>query len=305
MRRRLLGAAVIAAVTLSVGSSPATAAGPAVCPTVIAHAGGKYHAPENTVDGINVVASQGARWIEVDVRWSKGDGTSNYPGWPVLMHDANTMKTTGTSLTVADTGLTALLKLDAANYSPKDGAPKWNTLPAFSGKDAEGRPNSPVPYAHEFLEAFNQRTVSGLLDVKVTPNRPQADLLMLYINRFPQLKPNLVYMGSPASVAAMRSWYPNDLTYWIIEYPPADTLRPASFLSQAKGYAVPASYKDLSSPAVTYWKSVGKTVAVWTSDSEEWDNQTNWKKVADYGANFLITNQAATATDYYAGYCST
>lgn len=55
---------------------------------VVGHRGNSRGAPENTLPAIRAAAAQGASAVEVDVQFTKD-------GVPVLMHDTDTLRTTG------------------------------------------------------------------------------------------------------------------------------------------------------------------------------------------------------------------
>jgi glycerophosphoryl diester phosphodiesterase len=301
MIKRALAASAAFFVALALaGTRPATADTPA-CPTVISHAAGRDLAPENTAKGIAMVTAAGARWVEMDVRWSKGDGTASYPGWPVLMHDPTVDRTTNGTGNVADMGLGNLTALLATDYAPATDptGPKWSTRAGFTGADSH------VPYAWDFLSATYNAGASALLDVKVTPNKVQADKLMEYVDRFPGMRSRIIYMGDAANIQAMRGWYP-DLTYAFIEYPAAGMLRSNAYLHSigADLYVVPAQNADLDAASVAYHQAAGIPTYVWTSDNlTTIDVEASWRRAQQIGASAVITNRAAQVSDLYAHLC--
>ncbi len=253
--------------------SPVAAASTTACPEVVAHRG--FGAPENTVPAIVSGAAAGSGVVEVDVRWSKGNGTAEYPGWPVLMHDATVDRTTPGTGAVAASGLNALTSLAAQDYAP------WDTDPRFTATE--------VPYAWEFLTAARNANARLLLDVQVVPDRFMATKLVEYLE-MTSMRQRVIYMSSAAGVQAMRGWFP-DLRYAVIEYPPAGRLFTGEHLLSlgAGAYAIPQD--RLSLAAVTYFHSYGIEVYSWTSDSPAIDVPATWERVRSAGADFLITNR--------------
>ena len=81
-------------------------------------------------------AAAGSGVVEVDVRWSKGNGTAEYPGWPVLMHDATVDRTTPGTGAVAASGLNALTSLAAQDYAPWDTDPRFTAVEVMVASDA-------------------------------------------------------------------------------------------------------------------------------------------------------------------------
>jgi glycerophosphoryl diester phosphodiesterase len=299
--RRILAASAAFFVALTLAGAAPAAAAATSCPTVISHAAGRDLAPENTTKGITMVTAAGARWVEMDVRWSKGDGTAAYPGWPVLMHDPTVDRTTGGTGNVADMGLGNLTALAATDYAPATdptGA-KWSARAGFAGTDSH------VPYAYDFLSATYHGGASALLDVKVTPTKVQADKLMEYVDRFPGMRSRIIYMGDAANIQAMRGWYP-DLTYAFIEYPAAGVLRSNAYLRSigADLYAVPSQNADLDAASVAYHQAAGIPTYVWTSDNlTTIDVEASWRRAQQIGASAVITNKAAQVADLYADLC--
>lgn len=293
---RLRRAAALGAAVLLVGAvAPDRAeAAVAACPSVISHrAGGVVPdavAPENTVAGIQAVTALGATAVEMDVRWSKGDGTASYAGWPVLMHDPTLDRTTNGTGNVADLGLTQILGYLAQDYAP------WKTDPRFSAVH--------VPYAYDFLAATYGAGASPLLHINVAPDRVQMDKLMHYVDLTPGARDRTWLMADGSIVASMHSWYP-DLSYVYIEYPPAGVIRSAAAIqvTGARIYALPIQNADLTAAAVAYWHAAGIQVWTWSSDLPAYDTQANWQKAADLGIDTLVTNNAAEATAFYATLC--
>ena len=264
-----------------VPTSPAVAAA-AVCPVITAHKAGGLFAPENTVAGIRASADQGATMVEMDVRWSDGENTSAKPGYPVLMHDPTVDRTTPGTGNVADLSFTVLTGLAANDYAP------WKTDPKYTGA------NTPkVPYAWDFMDTAHDENLTALLDVKVTPGQYMAAKLYEYIDRTDMLA-RTIYMGSVASVQAMRGRYPG-LKYAVIEYPPAGRLFTGEYLKGlgAGAYAVP--WDRISPAMVAYYHSYGLDVYTWTSDTTTVDVPARWSQVTNAGVDVLITNRPADA----------
>ena len=96
--------------TTAIRSGPAPspeAARPA--PELIAHRGAAHDAPENTVAAFELAWQQGADGIEGDFRLTR-DGAI------VCLHDADTRRTAGLALTVADARFDELRRLDVGSW---------------------------------------------------------------------------------------------------------------------------------------------------------------------------------------------
>ena len=80
---------------------------------LIAHRGASYEAPENTIPAIYLAWQEKADGVEIDVRLTAD-------GKVILMHDADTLRTTGKKLEVGSTVWDALRGLDAGGWkSPR------------------------------------------------------------------------------------------------------------------------------------------------------------------------------------------
>ncbi len=75
-------------------------------PTIIAHRGSSFVAPENTVAAAKLAWQQNADAVEVDIYLSKDNRI-------VVMHDSNTKRTTGQDYKIAETSSEILRTLDA------------------------------------------------------------------------------------------------------------------------------------------------------------------------------------------------
>lgn len=76
---------------------------------IIAHRGESYDAPENTLASFRLAWQRGSRTVETDVRLTSD-------GRPILCHDADTARTTGVHMVIAETPFDELRKLDAGRW---------------------------------------------------------------------------------------------------------------------------------------------------------------------------------------------
>lgn len=92
-------------------------------PIIVAHRGASHDAPENTLAAFALAWERGAHAIECDV-WATKDSEL------VCLHDRNTKRTTGASLSVTDSTLAQLRKLDAGSWK----GPQWKDerIPTFT-----------------------------------------------------------------------------------------------------------------------------------------------------------------------------
>jgi glycerophosphoryl diester phosphodiesterase len=78
-------------------------------PTIIAHRGSSFTAPENTLAAARLAWSQNADAVELDIYLTNDNRI-------MVMHDGNTKRTTGQSYKIAETNSDMLRKLDAGSW---------------------------------------------------------------------------------------------------------------------------------------------------------------------------------------------
>ncbi|MCG8584687.1 MAG: hypothetical protein MI757_08255 [Pirellulales bacterium] len=76
---------------------------------IIAHRGASYDAPENTLDAVALAWEQGADAVEIDCRMTRD-------GRIVMIHDADTLRTSGERLVVAEATYNELRQLDVGRW---------------------------------------------------------------------------------------------------------------------------------------------------------------------------------------------
>jgi len=86
-------------------------------PLIIAHRGASRHAPENTLAAIRIAVESGADGVEMDLRLASD-------GVPVVIHDADLLRTGGISKKVIDLVSTELAKVDVgSSFDRRHGPP--------------------------------------------------------------------------------------------------------------------------------------------------------------------------------------
>lgn len=294
MKSKILAGMTVLAVLFS--ATPVSAAQEDLSdPVIVAHRAGPFDAPENTAIAITTAKQKNPslKWVELDVRWNKSD-------FPFLMHNNTVDATTANTGALNTFWFPTLVDMNAAEYSPwnnKNSDGSWK-YPQYHGKysAADGTPRDVVhpPYALEFLNAAAKAGVNILMDVKETPTQAEADKLYQYLSDKAYID-NVIYMGPPDGVKAMKSFHP-DLEYMIIEYPAAGFMRTATSIKSlgATGYAV--RQDNITPEFVSYYHSNNIKVFSWTTDNTAMDVKANWDKVDNAGVDGLITNQHVAAT---------
>ncbi|MCH7892481.1 MAG: hypothetical protein IH921_13350, partial [Gemmatimonadetes bacterium] len=101
--------------------------------TVVAHAGGQFHGPENTIPTIQQSIALGSDWIELDVRL-----TADLEA--VLMHDPTVDRTTDGTGLLSSLTLAQVSTLDAGSWFAPEfaGTPVPTLVRALDEIDGEG-----------------------------------------------------------------------------------------------------------------------------------------------------------------------
>ena len=257
----------------------------------IAHATGKADAPENTIQGIAMAASKGARWVEIDVRWNK----SNYP---VAMHNSEVDATTNGTGLLNTYWLPSVADLDAAMYGQwddkkSDGSwvyPQYHGTYVGSGNDTKAKVHP--PYGWEFFNAASQANVNLLLDVKETPTQEQAANLYQYITSF-NYEDRVIWQAEASSIKAMRSYGYTSLTYYLFENLASGTMRTAEYVKSLGASGITVNWPNITPGFVAYYHlpQYNLKVFTWTTNNAADDVSSNWLKLNSAGVDAIITDQ--------------
>jgi glycerophosphoryl diester phosphodiesterase len=275
----------------------AFAAAPADCgsTTIVSHKTGGVAAPENTTQGLKLAGSQGVKTAEIDIRFNK----SNF-AWAT--HEADISTTTNAP---AGTLIENLWFGDVGKYSAADYAP-WSTDPNYAGYLADGvTPKTKMPYTYEILDAAQKAGLKTLvLDVKVTPTADQISSFIGYMDR-PEfvngISKGLIWMGSAATVAAMKAAAPDRFTFAILDNPAADAIKSGSWITGTGATVYGSPNYRVDGPAVSYWEAYGISALTWTTNSAAFDTTAERRRLAAAGVAFLVTDYAAQARSEICG----
>ncbi|MEO1016350.1 MAG: glycerophosphodiester phosphodiesterase family protein [Pseudomonadota bacterium] len=157
-------------------------------PIVIGHRGAAAKAPENTFAGMRRAKTDGASWVEFDVKLTADD-------IPILMHDDHLDRTTDTKGVVTE-----------KNAQDLDGvsAGRW-----FSQEFSE----EPVPHLGDTLVSLINIGLGANIEIKPCPGRDQqtAEITLEYVNKYWPRSTALPLVSSfseEALIAAARSTCP-------------------------------------------------------------------------------------------------
>jgi len=127
-------------------------------PLIIAHRGASAHAPENTLAAFQLALDAGADGVEFDVQLAKD-------GVPVVIHDANLLRTAGIDTKVADLMSAELAQVDAGSWFNKAHPALADDL--FAGQH--------VPTLREVLRVVGWS--NGLLYIELKSETPDVEAL--------------------------------------------------------------------------------------------------------------------------------
>jgi len=249
--RRLLGAGILAAMTASL---------PAL--EIVAHRGSSDDAPENTVASAQLAWVRHADAVELDVHLTKD-------GRLVVIHDADTKRTTGISARVGEKSLRELQALDAG---------KWKS-PKFAGER--------LPALEEML-ATKEGRGRFFVELKGGPEMR------------PALKASLARAGLPANqvvimafdrdaVAAAKRELPQHEALWLVdknwETPGLDQIIALARAAHADGINLSRKW-PIDAAFVRKVKDAGLKIGVWTVD-----DVSEARRLREAGIDALTTNR--------------
>lgn len=137
-------------------------------PSVLAHRGGGFIAPENTVAALRCAVTHGFRAVEFDVMAVRGDGL-------VLMHDHVLGRTVAGEGRVADFTLDELLAMDAGGWH----SPAFSGEPVASFADAAAFCLAQDVWMNvEIKPALGTDTRTGYLVAQACSRLPAASVLL-------------------------------------------------------------------------------------------------------------------------------
>jgi glycerophosphoryl diester phosphodiesterase len=160
-------------------------------PEIIAHRGASWDAPENTLAAMQLGWAVGADAVEFDI-FATADGGV------ILLHDANTQRTTGRSLVAEESSLAALRELEAGSWKGE----QWRgeRLPTLD-------------------EALATRPPRGRLFVESKSDTRIVEPMLAAFDRHDHLPHELVVITFHYEVAAeVKRQRPRTPVYWLSSF---------------------------------------------------------------------------------------
>jgi glycerophosphoryl diester phosphodiesterase len=163
-------------------------------PRIVAHRGASHDAPENTIAAFKRAWDAGVECVELDVHLTSD-------GVPVIIHDADTKRTTGKVGKVASQTLAEIRALDAGTWKH----------PSFAGER--------IPTLAEALATI-PRGRTMFVEIKTGPDTvpPVAKVIR---EQTPAGANIALQAFDPASLALLAKELPNAPAYWTVD-PPVD-----------------------------------------------------------------------------------
>ncbi|HET7620645.1 MAG TPA: glycerophosphodiester phosphodiesterase family protein [Gemmatimonadaceae bacterium] len=247
---------------------------------IIAHRGASGRAPENTMRSFELALEEGADALELDVRVS-ADGV------PVVIHDANLLRTTGVDALVATLPTERILEMDAGErFSPDAG----RTFP-LRGQGVR------VPLLGDVLAAFP----STPLIVEIKTSAASEAVRRLLEERGAAAR-SVLMSFEPAALDIFRN------ASWLTGATGSDTLRLIRRALLRRGpeavsyaaFSLPERYHGVPLPLdliARTAKRMEKPVHIWPIDSPERARRL-WRKgvagiVTNYPSEILAARDSA------------
>jgi glycerophosphoryl diester phosphodiesterase len=234
-------------------------------PEIIAHRGFSAKAPENTVAAFKLAWQEGSDACENDIYLTQD-------GKIAVIHDADTKRTTGQKLLVAQSPLAALQALDAGSFKGK----QWlgEKIPSLS----EALDTMPVGRQRFFIEIKCGPEVVPALSEVLTPMQPRAGQLC-------------VISFNLASAKLTKATMPWLKVYYLAGGKKKGAARTdlAQIIAEAKDAHLDGlnlgSDWDWNPAMVQQIRSAGLGVYVWTVDEPE-----EARRLAALGVDGITTN---------------
>jgi glycerophosphoryl diester phosphodiesterase len=233
-------------------------------PLVLGHRGASAQAPENTLAAFRLATEQGADGVELDVRCCA-------TGEPVVIHDADTLRTTGERLLVARATPSELRALDAGAW--KSTAYAGERIPTLAEVLAE------LPRAVVNVELKSDGSARGRLARAVAQ-----------VVRDARAAGRVVASSfDPLLLAAFRAAAPEVPTGALFDAEDGWRLRElvGRTLSPA---AVHPEWTLATRAEVERWRAAGLAVNVWTVDAAD-----DVARACELGVTAVITNVPGVA----------
>lgn len=226
-------------------------------PTIIAHRGSSYAAPENTVAAANLAWEQNADAVECDIYLSKDNRV-------VVMHDGTTKRTTGETYKPSETNSDVLRTLDAGSW--KD--------PKYKGEK--------IPFLEELI-ATVPKGKKMVIEIKCGPEVFPA--LQKVVKKSGKQKQMIFIAFNWETIVKAKELFPKNACYWLSSSKPAVQEKMGEIVKN-KLDGINLAYSIVDQETVSKAKELGFDVLSWTID-----DPAEAKRLVALGVKAITTNR--------------
>ena len=226
-------------------------------PTIIAHRGSSFTAPENTVASAKLAWEQNADAVECDIYLSKDNRI-------MVMHDGTTKRTTGETYKFPETNSDVLRNLDAG--SRKDQKYKGEKIP--------------------FLEEIIATAPKGkkiVIEIKCGPE--VFPVLKEVVSKCKKKKQLIFIAFDWQNILIAKKMFPKNACYWLSSSA-ADVQAKLPEVAKNRLEGVNLNNKIIDEKTVKKAKDLGLEVLAWTIDDPQ-----EAKRLVQLGVTAITTNR--------------
>lgn len=226
-------------------------------PTIIAHRGSSFMAPENTIASANLAWEQNADAVECDIYLTKDKKV-------MVMHDADTKSTTGENYKIADTNSDILRTLDAGS---------WKDARYKGGK---------IPFLDELIETV---PAGKKLVIEIKCDRSVFPELTQVVKKSGKKKQLVFIAFDWETIVEAKKIFPKNECYWLCSSQSL-VVQKLPEVKRNRLDGINLSYKIVDDQLMAKTKQAGIKVLSWTIDDPE-----EARRLVDLGVSAITTNK--------------
>jgi len=227
-------------------------------PTIIAHRGSSFTAPENTVAAAKLAWEQNADAVELDIYLSKDNRV-------MVLHDGNTKRTTGQSFINKDTNSEVLRTLDAGSW-----------------KDDRYYKGETIPFLEEMI-ATVPKGKKMVIEIKCGPEVFPA--LQKIVKKSGKKKQLIFIAFNWETIVKAKKMFPKNACYWLSSSA-TEVQAKMNDVAKNKLDGINLSFTIVDQQTVTKANELGFEVLSWTIDDPQ-----EAKRLVKLGVTAITTNR--------------
>lgn len=227
-------------------------------PTIIAHRGSSFTAPENTVAAAKLAWQQDADAVEVDIYLSKDNRV-------MVMHDGDTKRTTGQSYLMAQTDSEVLRTLDAGSW-----------------KDALHYKGEKIPFLEEMIATVPK---GKKMVIEIKCGQEVFPALKKVVQKSGKKKQLIFIAFNWETIVKAKELFPKNACYWLSSSPTEVQAKMGEVIKSGID-GINLSSKIVNEQTVKQAKELGYEVWSWTIDDPQ-----EAKRLVDLGVKAITTNR--------------